>query len=74
MNFPHELIPERNKFTKDVIYTEKLFSGGGLETVKKSEKCGSSVALRQVIKCDKAIRNIVISLVVVQKLQKSFIT
>lgn len=44
------------------------------QDLKKSEKCGSSVALRQVIKCDKAVRNIVISLVVVQKLQQSFIT
>lgn len=66
MNFPHDLIPERNKFTKHIIYTEKLFSSAGFEIVKNTRH-ESSVALRQAIKCDKAVRNTVISLVVVQK-------
>lgn len=50
MNFSHELFPERNKFTKHIVYTEKLFSPAGFRNSEKSQKCGSSVALRQVIK------------------------
>lgn len=34
MNFSHELFPERNKFTKHIVYTEKLFSPAGFEIVK----------------------------------------
>jgi len=50
MDVPHELIPERSKLTKHIAYTEKLFSPARFEIVRKPQKCGSSVALRQAVK------------------------